>query len=185
MQKQNQEAKPSRSRRSVRKKESTDIVDVILEDHKPLKKLIKIMKDSDKEFSERKDAFLEFYPLLIAHAKPEEQVLYHFMKGDEDLREEGFEGDVEHVLAEQLVEECKRTDDEDLAGAQIKVLAELVEHHIEEEEEEMLPSFKRNSKAEERALLGDEFLELKVEYLAADDDNIIPDPRAKKEEMRH
>ena len=166
--------------------QSTDIVDLILKDHEPLKKLIKIMKDSDKELSERKAAFEEFAPVLIAHAKPEELVLYTFMKRDEELREEAFEGDVEHTLADQLLEECKRTDDEDLLGARIKVLAELVEHHIEEEEEELLPDFKKNSEHRDRIKLGEKFLKLKIDYLAAGDDNVIPDPKKQKEErLRH
>ncbi|UYL10261.1 immunity 49 family protein [Bdellovibrio sp. SKB1291214] len=142
-----------------------DIIEMILEDHKPLKKLIKIMKDSDREISERAEAFAEFAPLLISHAKPEEDSLYAFMKKDEDLREEGLEGDVEHQLADQLCEEIKRTTDPEEMGARIKVLAELVEHHIEEEEEDLLPDFKDNSEIEERVALGKQFIELKTAML--------------------
>ncbi|MBX2989377.1 MAG: hemerythrin domain-containing protein [Bdellovibrionaceae bacterium] len=138
-----------------------DIVQLILEDHKPLKKLIKIMKDTDKDLEERKAAFEQFAPLLVTHAKPEEQSLYVYMKKDEDTREEALEGDVEHGLADQMLEEAKRTDDEDLWTARVKVLAELVEHHIEEEEEELLPEFKKNSEPEERRKLGHIFLRLK------------------------
>src|SRR4051794_32895214 len=79
----------------------TDLIELILEDHKLLKKLIKVMKSEDAEYEEKREAFEEFAPLLVAHAKPEEQVLYNFMKQDEDLRMEGFEGDVEHGLADQ------------------------------------------------------------------------------------
>ena len=49
---------------------------LILEDHKPLKQLIKIMKNSDKSLAEREAAFLKFAPLLNIHAKSEEEVLY-------------------------------------------------------------------------------------------------------------
>ncbi len=160
--------------------QDNDIINLILEDHKPLKELIKVMKDSEKSTEERLTAFAEFAPTLIAHAKPEEELLYVFMKKNEELREEAFEGDVEHQLADQLVEEIKRTQDEDLKSARIKVLAELVEHHIEEEEEELLPDFKENSESTERAQLGNRFLELKLEYLAAGDENIIPDPKSEK-----
>lgn len=142
-----------------------DIVEMILEDHKPLKKLIKIMKDSDRDISERAEAFTEFAPLLVSHAKPEEESLYVFMKKDADLREEGLEGDVEHQLADQLCEEIKRTKDPEEMGARIKVLAELVEHHIEEEEEELLPEFRDNSELEERVALGRQFVELKAAML--------------------
>ena len=144
----------------------SDIVNLILEDHKPLKRLIKIMKDSDKHsLSERSEAFAEFAPLLVVHAKPEEQVLYTYMKADEDLREGGFEGDVEHQLADQLVEEIMRTNDEDLWSARVKVLAELVEHHIEEEEKDLLPDFKKESEPSERRALGQKFLLFKTQLL--------------------
>ena len=43
----------------------------------------------------------------------------------------------------------------------MKVLAELVEHHIEEEESDLLPDFKKRSEKEERIALGAEFLEAK------------------------
>jgi hemerythrin superfamily protein len=133
-----------------------------LADHKPLKKLIKIMKDSDKhDMDERQNAFEEFAPLLVTHAKPEEQVLYVAMKQDDDMIEEGYEGDVEHGLADQLIEEIKRTDDEDLWSARVKVLAELVEHHIEEEEEDMLPDFRKHSEPEDRVSMGQKYLQLK------------------------
>src|SRR5690242_6178408 len=102
--------------------EKTDIVDIILEDHKPIKELIEVMKDSDREFAERKAAFEEFAPILIAHAKPEEEILYTYMKRKNELREEGYEGEVDHTLADQLLEECKRTRDEDILSAKIKIL---------------------------------------------------------------
>ncbi len=146
-----------------------DIVDLILEDHKPLKELIEVMKDTDNSLAERKSAYEEFAPLLAKHAKPEEQILYVHMKRDKRLRTEGFEGDVEHVLAEQLVDETKNTADEELWSARVKVLAELVEHHIEEEEEELLPKFRKFSTREDRVAMGIEFLDAKDNTL--DDGN--------------
>jgi hemerythrin-like domain-containing protein len=124
-----------------------DILKLILEDHKPLKKLIKV--------------FEEFAPLLIAHAKPEEQTLYVAMKEEDDMRVDGCEGDTEHAIADQLVGEIKAEKDADVWTAKAKVLAELVEHHIEEEEEEMFPEFKKKSDADERALLGAKYQELR------------------------
>lgn len=142
-----------------------DIVNLIMEDHRPLKRLIAILKNTDKDPAEREEAFAEFAPLLVTHAKPEEQVLYAYMKSNDELREEGFEGDVEHQLADQLVEEIMRTDDEDLWSARVKVLAELVEHHIEEEESELLPDFKKNSELNQRLAMGQQFLMLKTKLL--------------------
>lgn len=137
-----------------------DIVQMILQDHKPLKKWIKVLK-GEATFAQKQTAFDEFAPLLISHAKPEEQALYVAMKKIETLRAEGFEGDTEHGIADQLVEEIKRTDDEDLWMARVKVLAELVEHHIEEEEDEMLPDYRKKSDLDERIELGHMYANLK------------------------
>lgn len=150
---------------------NTPVEKIILEDHKPLKKLLKIMKNDSKGFEERVGAFEEFAPLLTAHAKAEEEALYTFMKENEDLRQEGFEGDVEHTLADQMVEEADRTSDEDVLSAKIKVLAELVEHHIEEEESELLPKFKRHADKQERVEIGQHYLELKRQIEAEGSDD--------------
>ncbi len=140
----------------------SDIVRLIMEDHKPLKKLIRTLKDSEAAIEERMEAYAEFAPLLVNHAKSEEQSLYVAMKKVDDLRCEALEGDVEHGLADQLVEEIRRTEDEDLWSAKVKVLAELVEHHIQEEEDELLPDYRQNSDPAERMKVGQEFLRLKT-----------------------
>ncbi|MBC7458835.1 MAG: hemerythrin domain-containing protein [Bdellovibrionaceae bacterium] len=143
-----------------------DILNMILEDHKPLKQLIKILKNDEKDLNQRKAAFEEFAILLVSHAKPEEQTLYVAMKKKEDLRAEALEGDVEHGLADQLVEEIHRTEnDDDLWSARTKVLAELVEHHIEEEEKQLLPDYRKKSTPNERIQLGQAFLKIKTELL--------------------
>lgn len=158
--KQNQKKK-AKHLSSEKTQTDLDIINLILKDHAPLKRLIKIMKNADKEFSERHAAFEEFYPLLIAHAKSEEQVLYTHLKNEEELRTEALEGDVEHELADQMVEEALGSNDEDLWSAKVKVLAELVEHHIEEEEDELLPDFKKASDKELREELGQDYLAVK------------------------
>lgn len=150
--------------RTLTKEKDQDLVKVILEEHRPLKRLIKVMKDKHADFDERKSAFEEFAPLFVMHDKPEEEVLYMFLKNVDELRDEGFEGDVEHELADQLIEETKRTTDEDIFCARVKVLAELVEDHIEKEEKHVLPAFKTFSEREERRVLGEDYLKLKQDF---------------------
>lgn len=164
--------------------ESTDIVELILKDHKPLKALIKIMKDDEKDLSERRLAFEEFGPLLLSHAMPEERVLYVDMKSNEDMRVDGLEGDTEHALAGQMIEEAKRAEDDDVFEAKIKVLAELVEHHIKEEEEDMLPEFKKQTSAEERQELGALYLEEQFTYQDEELEVDIAEPGQKVGEER-
>lgn len=142
-----------------------DIIELILKDHKPLKKLIKVLKSEKAEKSEKETAFEEFAPLLLWHAQPEEKVLYVHMKEDsEDLRVEGYEGDMEHALASQMIDEVRASENDDQWMARVKVLAELVEHHIKEEEEDMLPDTRKAFDLEARVQMGDDYLQLREEF---------------------
>ncbi len=163
--------KKMKSKKSQRPQESTDIVELILQDHIPIKEMIEVLKDEDKDLEEKMLVFEDFATTLVAHAKPEEQTLYLQMKENKALRIEGFEGEVEHTIADQLLEEIKRTDDDDEWCAKVKVLAEIVEHHIEDEEETLLPDYKSESERGERESLGAEYLELKsaLEAQGSDD----------------
>lgn len=164
---------------------SNDIVSLILEDHKALKRLIKTLKNTDLEFEERKVAFDDFAPILVTHAKPEEETLYKFMKLSEELRTEAFEGEVEHTLADQLLEEIKRTQEEEVWSAKVKVLAELVEHHIEEEESDLLPEFKQASPLVEREQLGELFLMKKTELLEQGGEDAPHESEIQESPMQH
>lgn len=162
-------------------RESGDIVKLILEDHKALKEMIETLKDEEADTDEKMAVFDEFAPTLVAHAKPEEQTLYKAMKENDELRSQGFEGEVEHTLADQLLEEIKRTKDEDEWCAKVKVVAELVEHHIEEEEESLLPDYKSESDTDEREQLGAQFLELKAEIESEGSDDAPPEATIEEE----
>lgn len=144
----------------------TEITALILEDHKPLKKHIKVLKDEEQSFGRRRKAFLQFAPLLTIHAKSEEQALYSRMKESDELRMEGLEGDTEHHIADALVREIQGIEDEDEWTAKSKVLAELVEHHIEEEEKEMLKSVRKELDLTERKEIGKDYLKLKKQVAA-------------------
>ena len=159
-------AKKSKEKKEKTKMEESagDIIDLIKRDHKPIKKLLKIMKDDDSSLTEKRAAFAKFAPILVAHAKPEAAVWYGHMKSERDMKVEGLEGDVEHGLADQLIAELKRTKDKDMFEAKVKVLAELVEHHVKEEEDEMLPDFKKKSEREEREVLGAKYEKLRAAY---------------------
>jgi hemerythrin-like domain-containing protein len=145
--------------------ENLDIVELIIDDHKPLKDLIEVMKDDDEALDERRRAAEEFAIYLVAHAKPEESVLYEQMKSKPDLRAEAFEALTEHELADLVLEEMKRAPNDDVLSAKIKVVAELVEHHIEEEEDEILPEVKKTFDRRALEKMGARFLEEKIKIL--------------------
>ncbi len=141
-----------------------DIIDLIVEDHVPLKTLIEILKNEKLGRSAKAEQFEEFAFMLTCHAKAEEEALYVAMKNFDALKVPSFEGDTSHAIADQLVQEINATPDDNEWLAKVKVLAESVEHHIEEEEMNMLKLVAKAIPAEQRQVMGDEYIRLKDEY---------------------
>lgn len=141
-----------------------DIIKLILEDHKSLKYGIKILTSEEASDADKQKALKKFINDLVIHSKVEEQSLYDNVVAVKKLRESILEGYEEHALADILVEQLESSGYEsewdDEIGAKAKVLAELVEHHVEEEEEETLPEVRS-------AFAKHELVELGQIYLAA------------------
>lgn len=158
-------SRSSRARGSQAQTSKDDIVKLILLDHAPLKRLIAILKDSELTIRTRRRAFDQFAPLLLVHAHAEQESFYTFLKDENrELRVHGLEGEVEHALAEYMIDEVKMAEDAGVWSARAKVLADLVEHHIEEEETEIIPDFKKEVDIEDRVLIGKQYLDLKDHF---------------------
>ena len=82
---------------------------------------------------------------LEVHATIEEEIFYPAVKGaDEELKELVDEGVEEHHVADTLMAEAKTlSPDDDAWAAKMKGLIENVEHHAEEEEQEMFPETRK------------------------------------------
>lgn len=79
---------------------------------------------------------------LAAHMAIEHEFLYPGVKEvDEDMINESYE---EHALAEVALKRLLATDPEDEAfQARVVALKELIQHHVEEEEEELFPKVEK------------------------------------------
>lgn len=152
-----------------------DITTLILRDHMPLKKLILTLKDSKVEISKKRPAYQEFKRALTVHAQAEEESLYVHMKEEDegdDLRVEGYEGDTEHAIAFSLIKKIDETlNNEDKWMAKVKVLAELVDHHIKEEEKEFMKKIRKELGTVERIEIGKEYTRLFNQFSADEDAN--------------
>jgi hemerythrin-like domain-containing protein len=116
---------------------SGGILQDLREDHRETAAMIEqIMKTEDN--AERNSLFKEMMSKLVAHLDAEQNVLYRRMERseDEETRKFAFEGTNEHQIAEQQMQQMTRTRNkaDEKWTAQLTVLKELVEHHVEEEE---------------------------------------------------
>jgi iron-sulfur cluster repair protein YtfE (RIC family) len=89
---------------------------------------------------------------LVAHMVIEEHVFYPRIRElKADLVSESYE---EHTTARFSLARCLNAKTDEEIKARVTVLKELIEHHVEEEEEEMFPKVEKGIDAEELELLG-------------------------------
>lgn len=104
---------------------------------------------------------------LKVHAMIEEEIYYPAIRGkvEEDALDEAY---VEHDSAKALINELEAADpDEDFYDAKVKVLKELIEHHVKEEEKERENLFQQTRAADiDLEQLGTLLAERKMELLA-------------------
>ncbi len=147
-------------------------LDLLKKDHKEVKKLLNELEGEDAG-REQRNIFKEIDQKLRLHEYMEETLLYPELKKHEESKEEAIEGFVEHHTANAVLLDLadQRAGSPEFA-ARAKVLKELIEHHIEEEEGELF------DKAEE--VLGKERLEQMGEKMQELMDNPpanLPEPK--------
>lgn len=135
-----------------------DVRALLAKDHDEAKALAKEMHEANSP-SRRMALLGKLKPVLTAHSRAEEKVVYDAMLGvrtadpSHEMADEGF---VEHSLVDELLTTLAATDaSTDRWRAHAKVLSELLEHHIQEEESDIF------------ALLGDHFDRDKLEEMGA------------------
>jgi hemerythrin-like domain-containing protein len=141
-----------------------EAIAMLIEDHQKVQKLFKQFEKAESQ-QEKSDISERACNELTVHAELEEQVFYPAVReaiSETDLLDEA---EVEHGVAKELIERLKGMDsaDEEYA-ATFTVLGEYVNHHIEEEQNEMFPKVKKADLDLEA--LAAEMMEKKQELMA-------------------
>lgn len=137
---------------------------MLKEDHQKVKKILASLSETTERATKRRKQLLDQLAREVKiHAKIEEEVFYPaFKKAAERKKEDKelfFEATEEHHVVDLVLPELQgaAVDSEEF-GARAKVLKELIEHHIQEEEKQMF--------ARARALMGVEVLNALGEKMA-------------------
>lgn len=143
-------------------------IEMLKEDHDKVKKLLKDLTDTATKDERKREQLLEkIEQELLVHTQLEEEIFYPAFRAAGDGKHEVmfFEAVEEHRAVEKLVlPDLKKTKpaSEKFSG-RAKVLKELVEHHMQEEENEMFPMSEKMMEAEALDELGKQMRQRKKE----------------------
>lgn len=138
-----------------------DIITLLKADHKEVKALLKQL--TAEEDSENCDELFErLYASVKAHAKFEEEEVYPLLEQEDDTKDLALEAYEEHLQVVVLLEALREMEDDDeKCAAKMSVLSENLNHHIKEEETELLPQLKKAVSSETLDELGQSYLKIK------------------------
>lgn len=130
-----------------------DILDTLKQEHDEVKGLLADLEQAQGS-AQRRSLVEKIKLALVPHTKAEQKVLYDAVikLRDKDAQQDGYEGYLEHEWASKTLQRLgsmpDATSPEHKATA--KVLKELVEHHIEEEESNVWGDAEKNFSSEQR-----------------------------------
>lgn len=113
-----------------------------------------IFEKIEKDGANKKSLFAQLGDNLAAHATIEENLFYPaaFADQTEDMLREAVE---EHLSVKRIITDMLAVGvDDETFEAKVKVLKEQIEHHVEEEEEELFPKVQKVLAKEDLASLG-------------------------------
>ena len=137
-----------------------DILDTLKKEHEEAADLLKKLVDSEKA-AERRSILTKLKKALAPHLVAEDKIVYRAVLAvkDKKAKIDGNEGELEHAIAQQTL--VKLTKIRNAASpefsATAKVLKELVEHHVEEEERNIWADVRNNFSDEDRLAMNRAF----------------------------
>ncbi len=144
-----------------------DIIDTLQAEHDEVQDLLKQLTESE-DGREQKSLLNKIKRALVPHAKAEEEVVYSPIAAlsAEKAKVDGAEGFTEHALATAtLLQLDKLSPNTPEFKADAKVLKELINHHVREEERNIWSQIRENFSDEQRAQMNRDFLKAKTQVI--------------------
>jgi len=144
-----------------------DAIELLIADHENVRRLFDEYEElvDDEADDEDKQALAEeICAMLTVHSMLEEEIVYPAAREAVDDEEMLDEAVVEHQSVNDLIAQIQEMEpSEELYDAKVKVLAELVEHHVREEEDELFPKLEASELDLEE--MGNTLIERRAELL--------------------
>lgn len=139
-------------------------LELLKADHQKVQELFDQVKATENE-KQHKQLYKKIRTELEAHTHAEEKVLYPALKKDEEFKDQVLEAIEEHMQVKTLIRDIERlADGSERFDAKLKVLIDNVEHHVEEEEDELFPQVESRFSEEDLETIGMELEAAKKEF---------------------
>jgi hemerythrin-like domain-containing protein len=150
-----------------------DAIALLKHDHETVKDLLEdLEKAAMKDGRKQTELLQEIESELKVHTQIEEEIFYPAFKAAVSKKDDAklyFEAVEEHRVVDMVLPEIREVEPGSPEfAARVKVLQDLVEHHIEEEEGEMFPRARKVMEREELVDLGGQMAQRKSELSDSD-----------------
>jgi hypothetical protein len=156
---------PSQNRGKETQPASPSAFELLEQDHREVEEWFDEYDELKDDHDQRAELAQKICLALRVHAQIEEEIFYPQAREatkDNDLIDEAV---VEHATVKKLISEIEAMEaGEELYEAKVRVLGEMVKHHIKEEEDELFPELEA-AKMDLNAL-GKEIAERKEELMS-------------------
>jgi hypothetical protein len=162
---------------------SENVVDLLKADHRKVQSLFKEFENAEGK-TDKVSILKTILEELTLHTIAEERLVYSRIgeSSDQDEQEKVYEAFEEHEAAQNLISQLSKfTGDEENFEAKVKLLEEMIKHHVTEEELDLLP--KLDESREELEELGREFQDEKDDL--KDQHATFEPPAEKPEPVMH
>jgi hemerythrin superfamily protein len=120
-----------------------DAITVLKADHEKVSQLFEQF-DKARSADRKRELAAQICRTLTVHSRIEEEMFYPAAKQALNDTEMVPEALVEHEGVQQLIESIQRDeDDPEMFEARVKVMADMVKHHVQEEEQALFPAVRK------------------------------------------
>lgn len=140
-------------------RKNANIYDILKLEHKDVKKLFKEIVDNERY---QENIYSQIKMALRLHMEGEEKLLYPKLENNEETRSMILESYEEHDVGKKVIEDIDSSSDEDVKLARVKVLSEVIDHHVEEEEGELFKKARKVLSSEEEHEIARQFMNEKM-----------------------
>jgi len=122
-------------RKSPTKRPTLDAIGLLKADHRQVEQWFEAFEKT-KSDAKKQDLAARICKALTVHTTIEEEIFYPaFLQATED-KDMHHEAEIEHAGAKNLIAQIEKSGpDDDYYDSKVKVLSEMIKHHVKEEEQ--------------------------------------------------